>query len=99
MGSGMGAVSDILAMMGLGKGATGFADVINKWLSGGSGGGMGGGSVDPITGQVTYGSGLGSSIGVGDQGGWPGDTSGIDFTGAGGGLPADIWTSGSDLLP
>jgi len=49
------------------------------------GGGSGGG-VDPTTGDVTYGPG---STGTGDQGGWPGDTSGIDFTGGGGGIPSD----------
>jgi len=42
---------------------------------------MGSSAVDPITGQVTYGAGSNASTGMGDQGGWPGDTTGTDFTG------------------
>ena len=72
--AGIGTLLDMLTQ-GMGGGSGGLLGVIKSILGGGGvGGGAGpGGSVDPVTGEITYGTGPGASTGVGDQGGFPGD--------------------------
>ena len=85
LASGAGGLSSLLSLLGMGGGSMSASSPILGMLKGLIGGG-GGGSLDSGSGNIDW----GSFTGSGDQGGWPGDTSGIDFTGSGGSLDSII---------